>query len=166
MTIGYLTQNQLSADLTANGNLDPSVHDAVMAQLVADGIYNNTDSGPPIFTGPKAWVQEGTYTSPTLSYLNVVDITTSSGPVVVTTDPALKAIVLQTATPTQLYVEGTSNVYVALGTGADSVNLYDSGNDTVIGGSGGDTLGGGSGADLLMGGSGNDSLFGGSGQNT
>ena len=77
---------------------------------------------------------------------------------------------VQTPGPSQLFVTDDGvhfhDTYIALGTGHDSINLYDGGNDTVQGGNGGDIIGGGVGADSLIGGSGNDSLYGGTGANT
>jgi Ca2+-binding RTX toxin-like protein len=48
----------------------------------------------------------------------------------------------------------------------DNVKLFDSANDTLIGGLGNDTLDGGAGNDSLNGGAGNDSIIGGSGNDT
>jgi Ca2+-binding RTX toxin-like protein len=163
MSISYLTESQLSADLTANGNLDAAVRDDVLAALQTDGTYN------PANPNQTAWVQQGAYVPPSVNFVNVVDITTD-GTEYINTDAAMQAIVLQSPDPTQIYLtdDGThhNNVYVALGTGNDSVNLYDGGNDTVQAGSGDDVIGGGTGNDLLLGGTGNDSIFGGSGANT
>jgi len=162
MSVSYLTQAELSNDLNANGNIDSSVVNAVINQLKLDGIYNNN----PNDTTKRAWTEEGPYTAPTSGAIQVQDIT-SGGTSYVNTDPALKAIVVQTPSPVQIYVtdDGThhSNVFVGLGTGGDSVNLYDGGNDTVQGGSSGDVIGGGAGNSLLMGGGGDDTIFGGSG---
>lgn len=165
MTVSYLTQQELNDHLSLNGNLDANVRQAVIDKLKSEGIYNNNPTDP----SKTAWVQEGAYTPPTVNFVQVLDITTD-GTSYVQTDPALKAIVLQSPDPTQLYVTDNgvdhNNVYVALGTGHDSVNLYDGGNDTVLGGNGGDLIGGGAGASLLIGGSGNDSIYGGTGAST
>ena len=162
MTISYMTKAELDTNL-GTANIDASVKADVLNYLTTAGVYPAADPSK------EAWVQQGTYTSPTASIVQVLDITTS-GTFSVNTDPALSAIILQTPGPSQLFVtdDGThfNNVYVALGTGADSVNLFDGGNDTVQGGNGGDVIGGGIGNDLLIGGTGNDSLYGGPGANT
>ena len=161
MTISYLTESQLDSHLSANGNLDAAVRADVIAALQADGTYTSPTQ--------TAWVQEGAYAAPTVNFVQVLDIT-ADGTQYINTDAALKAVVLQSPDPTQIYLtdDGVhhNNVYVALGTGADSVNLYDGGNDTVQGGNGGDLIGGGAGASLLIGGTGNDSIYGGSGAST
>lgn len=163
MSISYLTQQQLIDHLNTNGSIDASVVTGVINQLKIDGIYNNTPTDP----SKLAWVQEGSFTTGTLAnFTQVLDITSASPGTVITTDPALKAIVVQTASPIQTYVQGSSDVYIGLGSGADSINLNDTGNDTVLGGGGNDLIGGGAGNDLIDGGAGNDSLYGGSGNNT
>jgi Ca2+-binding RTX toxin-like protein len=164
MSISYLTESQLDAHLSANGNLDPSVRADVIAALRADGTYNPGDPSQ------KAWVQEGPYNTPTVGFVQVLDITDGSGDQYVQTDAALQAVVVQTATPTRIYITDNAgdhnNVYVALGEGGDTVNLYDGGNDTVRGGTGNDTIGGGVGASSLFGGDGSDGIYGGPGQFT
>jgi Ca2+-binding RTX toxin-like protein len=61
---------------------------------------------------------------------------------------------------------GDNNVFVAAGQGSDTINLFDSGNDTVYGGGGNDVIHGGHGDSSLVGGDGNDSIYGGSGNDT
>src|SRR5438477_12142477 len=95
MTISYLTQSQLDAHLQANGNLDASVRADVIAALQADGTYTSPSD--------TAWVQEGAYASPTVNFVQVLDIT-ASGTSYIQTDPALKAVVLQSPSPTQIYL--------------------------------------------------------------
>jgi Ca2+-binding RTX toxin-like protein len=144
MPVSYIPESTLNTDLSG---LDSAVRTDVLNALNL-GAYQ---------------VQTGSYSS-TDPTATVLDVTGGSN--VVSTDDALKAIVFDSTAPGQYYVTGGSSVYVALGSGADSINLYDNGNDTVQGGNGGDVLGGGAGADLILGGTGNDQLYGGPGPNT
>ena len=163
MTISYLTQQELNDTLSSGGHIDNSVITDVLTQLQNDGIYNTNPNDPT----KTAWTQFGNYSSnDLLSSTQVLDITSTTQGALVNTDPSLKAIVLQTATPTQIYVEGSNSVYIGLGDNGDSINLYDTGNDTVQGGSGNDVIGGGGGNDVLMGGGGDDSIYGGQGPQT
>lgn len=163
MTVSYLTKTELGSDLTAAGHLDPSVQAALINSLVNSGVYD-----PGAEDGKKAWVEQGTYTSgPIPPTIQVLDLPNSA---TVQTDATLKAIIMDDAGGNQLYVTDApnahNNIFVAMGTGNDTVNLYDSGNDTVYGGSGDDVIGGGAGNSSLLGGAGNDSLYGGSGADT
>src|SRR5579859_6181344 len=165
MTITYLTKTELSTGPYVNwtADFDASVKSAFFASLEATGVY---DSGAE--DGKKAWVEYGTYAGgavpPVVQILDVQNSTT------VQTDATLKGIIMDDAGGNQLYVTDTpnagNNVFVAMGAGSDSVNLFDSSNDTVYGGSGNDTIGGGVGASSLFGGDGNDGLYGGSGNST
>lgn len=163
MTVSYLTKTELNADLTANGHLDPSVQAALIASLESKGVYD-----PGAEDGKKAWFQEGSYPGgPVSPLIQILDVTNST---TVKTDSTLKAIILDDAGGKQLYVTDApnahNNIFIAMGTGNDSVNLFDSGNDTVYGGAGDDVVGGGTGNSYIYGGDGNDSLFGGSGSDT
>jgi Ca2+-binding RTX toxin-like protein len=161
-TFSYMTESQLATQL-ASGNLDAAVQADVLSHLQAIGTYNPADPGL------TAFVETGSYAAPTADIVQVLDITTT-GTYAINTTSSLSTIVVQTPGPSQIYTvdDGVHfhDTYIALGTGSDSINLYDGGNDTVQGGSGADVIGGGVGKDLLIGGTGNDSLYGGPGENT
>jgi Ca2+-binding RTX toxin-like protein len=164
MTVSYLTKTELGGDLTAGGNLDPSVQAALLASLEGSGVYD-----PGVEDGKKAWVEEGSYPGGAVPpIVQVLDVTNST---TVKTDATLKAIIMDDAGGNQLYVtddpNAHNNIFIAMGSGSDSVNLFDSGSDTVYGGAGDDVIGAGAGGgDSIFGGDGNDSLFGGSGADT
>ncbi|MBR0750754.1 calcium-binding protein [Bradyrhizobium jicamae] len=163
MSVSYLTKTELNADLTASGHLDASVQAALLNALQSDGTYN-----PGAEDGKKAWVEQGAYSGGPLSpVIQVLDVTNST---TVQTTSTLKAIIMDDAGGNHLTVTDTQNagnsIFIAMGSGNDTLNLYDSGNDTVYGGGGNDVIGGGTGADSILGGDGNDSLYGGSGADT
>lgn len=161
MTISYLTEAQLQSSLSANGHINNAVIKGVLNQLEKDGVYG---AGGSSLGGE---VQAGHYASnDTAVFSQVLDITSADNGTVINTKPQLKAIVVQTDQPIQTFVTGSSDVFIGLGSGNDSMSLLDSGNDTVLGGAGADFITGGSGADLIKGGAGNDHLIGGSGANT
>jgi len=170
MAVTYLTKTELS-----NGNLgsvnwanfDPSVKSAFFASLEQTGVYD-----PGAEDGKKAWIEYGPFAggslSPIVQILDIANASPSSTTVV--TDATLKGIIMDDAGGNQLFVTDApnahNNVFIAMGTGSDSVNLWDSGNDTVYGGAGSDTIGGGVGNSSLFGGDGNDGIYGGSGNST
>jgi hypothetical protein len=84
----------------------------------------------------------------------------------VETTPNLKAIILDDNSAKLNVTGGDNDVFVAAGKGPDTINLFDSGNDTVYGGSGNDVIRGGHGDSSLVGGAGNDSIYGGTGNDT
>jgi Ca2+-binding RTX toxin-like protein len=160
MTISYLTEAQLQSTLSGNGHINNAVINGVLNQLEKDGVYGSDPT-----TGGE--VQAGPYISnDTAVFSQVLDITSAASGTVINTKPELKAIVVQTASPIQTFVTGSTDVYIGLGSGNDSISLLDSGNDTVLGGAGNDVITGGAGADLIQGGRGDDNIFGGSGANT
>ncbi|MEZ2142830.1 calcium-binding protein [Bradyrhizobium sp. DN5] len=113
----------------------------------------------------RAWFESGSFSGGSVPpVVNVLDVSQST---TVETTPNLKAIILDDAGGKTLDVIGGDNdVFVAMGKGSDSVNLYDSGDDTVYGGSGNDAIHGGHGNSSLFGGAGNDSIYGGTGNDT
>ncbi|CCD92757.1 Hemolysin-type calcium-binding region protein [Bradyrhizobium sp. ORS 375] len=163
MTVSYLTKTELNGDLTASGHFDPSVQAALISSLESTGVYT-----PGAEDGKKAWVESGAYSGGSVP--PIVQILEVSNSTTVQTSSTLKAIIMDDAGGNQLYVTDSQNahngIFIAMGTGADSVNLFDSGNDTVYGGAGADVIGGGAGNSYLYGGDGNDSIYGGSGSDT
>ncbi|MGY3619290.1 calcium-binding protein [Bradyrhizobium sp. USDA 10063] len=159
MAITYLTKTELGQFLHHTGNyIEPSVRKALIDSLESSGVFHD---------GTTAQVQYGPFpggaVSPGTQILNVASSTT------VETNPALKAIILNDAGGKTLNVSGGDNdVFVAMGEGSDTLNLFDSGNDTVYAGSGNDVInaGGASGNSSLYGGAGNDSIYGGTGNDT
>ncbi|MGJ5206482.1 calcium-binding protein [Bradyrhizobium sp. HKCCYLR20261] len=163
MTVSYLTKTELNSDLTASGHFDPTVQAALISSLESNGVYTSGAED-----GKKAWVESGTYSGGTVPpIVQVLEVTNST---TVQTSSTLKAIIMDDAGGNQLYVTDSQNagngVFIAMGKGNDSVNLFDSGNDTVYGGDGADVIGGGAGNSYLYGGDGNDSIYGGSGSDT
>lgn len=159
MAVSYLTQTELSSDISSGGNLDPAVQAAILASVGGGSAFYQTDSGVP--------PADATTTLP-LDSNTAIFSTSGSG--TVQTDPNLKSIIMNDAGGNQLYITdepgAANNITVAMGSGGDSLNLFDGGNDTVYGGAGGDTIGAGAGNDSIDGGAGNDSIFGGSGSDT
>lgn len=163
MTITYITRAELNQFINATGNFDTSVRNALITSLEHQGVYD------PLNNGMKAWFETDTSyaggpVSPIVQVLDVKNSTT------VQTDATLKGIIMDDAGGNHLFVtdlpNAHNNVFVAMGTGGDTVNLFDSGNDTVYGGSGNDAIGGGVGNSSLFGGAGDDSIYGGSGHDT
>jgi Ca2+-binding RTX toxin-like protein len=157
MAVNYLTQTELGQFLNQGGNIDPSVRSALFHSLEQSGVFQNDDSRVWFESGPFA----GGAVPPTIQLLDVSSSTS------VETNPALKGIILDDHGGKTLDVTGGHNdVFVAMGNGSDTVNLHDSGNDTVYGGSGNDVISGGHGNSSLVGGDGNDTITGGSGNDT
>ncbi len=123
MPIQYMTQPQLDAVLTANGNLDPSVRQAVLDQLNADGVYDY-----PAVPGLAAIVQTGANAplDPTAQVLDIDSPATTT----VTTDDGLDVIVHDVPGTSSLTVFGSSSVFIAAGHGNNSIVLSDTGDDT------------------------------------
>jgi Ca2+-binding RTX toxin-like protein len=182
-TVNYLTKTELPSAFNT-GNFDLASQQAVIKQLIADGLYDNSnpDDGKAvwvesdIFGGvpqPPPFDSSGNPTVP--SFVQVLEVEGRN--VTVSTDKVLDVIVDDGNGPNNiLNVTGHNNaVYIALGNANTTVNLEDKGNDTVRAGtsgndsitanSGKDVLLGGGGADTLQGGSGADSLYAGSGAN-
>ena len=95
--------------------------------------------------------------------VQILDVSQSTS---VQTNPNLKAIILDDHSARLDVTGGDNNIFVAAGKGSDTINLHDSGNDTVYGGSGNDVIRGGHGDSSLFGGAGNDSIYGGTGNDT
>jgi Ca2+-binding RTX toxin-like protein len=163
MAVSYLTKTELGQFLHHSGNIEASVRSALIDSLEDSGVFQ--DGGK---DSTRGWFESGPFSGgavpPTIQILDVSHSTT------VQTTPNLKAIIMDNAGGQHLNVTDTpgshNDVFVAMGEGSDSVNLYDNGNDTVYGGSGHDIIAGGSGNSSLFGGDGNDSIYGGSGGDT
>jgi Ca2+-binding RTX toxin-like protein len=167
LTVSYVTKGELSQDSGVQ-HLDPAVKAALFSALENDGTYT--------FPGERAFLEEGQYPGGplTLSQIQILETTNSTS---VTTDKALKAIIMDDkgGAGHSLTVDGGKHdEFIAMGTGGDTVTLNDKGNDTVYGGAGkdfidarnntgDDSLVGGAGKDTIWGGSGNDTLRGGTG---
>ena len=145
MPVQYMTDPQLDAYLTSNGNLDPSVRQAVLDQLNADGVF-----GLPSNPALTAVVQTGTNGS--------LDADSGGyGCRNAATTPATKTgdriwISSSSASPStqSLTVLGSTNVFVATGHGNNAIILNDTGDDTVMAGSGNDTLTAGAGEETVL----------------
>ena len=179
-TVNYLTKTDLH-DAFNTGHFDAASQQAVINQLILDGLYTNSTPDD----GRSVWVESDIYKgvkqpplfdstghSQVPGFVQVLEVEGSN--VKVNTDSTLKIIVDDGSHPNNfLEVDGGNHpVYVALGNSNTTVDLDDKGNDTVLGGSGNDSilansgndvLMGGNGADTIQGGSGADSLYGGSG---
>ncbi|MBB4259942.1 calcium-binding protein [Bradyrhizobium sp. CIR3A] len=161
MAVSYLTKTELGQFLHQNGNhIEASVRSALIDSLEQSGVFSD-DPGD----ASRAWFESGPFSGGSVPpVVNVLDVSQST---TVETTPNLKAIILDDAGGKTLDVIGGDNdVFVAMGKGSDSVNLYDSGDDTVYGGSGNDAIHGGHGNSSLFGGAGNDSVYGGTGNDT
>lgn len=160
MAISYLTKTELDRFLHQNGNhIEASVRSALIESLERSGVYSDHPGDT-----SKAAFQSGPFSGTVPTGVQILDIAQST---TVETTPNLKAIIFDDAGGKTLNVIGGHNdVFIAMGKGSDSVNLYDYGNDTVYGGSGNDAIRGGHGNSSLFGGAGNDSIFGGSGNDT
>jgi Ca2+-binding RTX toxin-like protein len=161
MAVSYLTKTELGQFLHQNGNhIEASVRSALIDSLEHSGVFNDSPGDT-----TRAWFESGPFsggTSPPV--VQILDVSQST---TVETTPNLKAIILDDAGGETLDVIGGDNdVFIAMGKGSDSVNLYDSGDDTVYGGSGNDGIHGGHGNSSLFGGAGNDSIYGGTGNDT
>lgn len=160
MAISYLTKTELDRFLHQNGNhIEASVRSALIESLERSGVYSDHPGDT-----SKAAFQSGPFSGTVPTGVQILDIAQST---TVETTPNLKAIIFDDAGGKTLNVIGGHNdVFIAMGKGSDSVNLYDYGNDTVHGGSGNDAIRGGHGNSSLFGGAGNDSILGGSGNDT
>ncbi|TYO62065.1 calcium-binding protein [Bradyrhizobium hipponense] len=161
MAVSYLTKTELGQFLHQNGNhIEASVRSALIDSLEHSGVFSD-DPGD----APRAWFESGPFSGGSVPpVVQVLDVSQSA---TVETTPNLKAIILDDAGGKTLDVTGGDNdVFIAMGKGSDSVNLYDSGDDTVYGGSGNDAIHGGHGNSSLFGGAGNDSIYGGTGNDT
>jgi RTX calcium-binding nonapeptide repeat (4 copies) len=119
MAIAYDTQHQLD-HLFASGGLDLSVRNAIIHQLMEDGLFTEP--------GSRVWVQEGSggNHSPQAQVLYL-----DGGHEQVRTDSNLGAIVDTGHGPLQ--VTGSNDVFVAVGQGVNQVNLSGTtGNDEVM----------------------------------
>src|SRR4051812_29668436 len=136
--MAYLTKTQLNAQLAGNGNLDATVRNALIQSLVADLIYSAVEDG-------KLAEVDSSQGGPIP--VNVLDLGGSLN--IVATNPDLKAIAIDTSAPSTLYLTGAGGasnsnpLFVGLGNGGDTVQLFATQYVDVLGGSGADVLGGG-----------------------
>jgi Ca2+-binding RTX toxin-like protein len=189
-TASYLTKTDLP-DALKTGNLDLSAQNAIIQQLINDGLYTaGADNGQSV------WVESDIYDGkqqpplfdsggdPTVFGLASV-LEVEGANVTVNTDATLKVIVddgKNSGGNTLTLTGGANPELIVLGKTDTKVTLLDQGNDTVLGsgndtiiangsddsliaGTGNDSLVGGAGHDTLIGGSGHDTLQGGSGAN-
>src|ERR1700733_10899986 len=170
--VNYLTKTEIGNAFNT-ANLDPSAQNAIIHQLVKDGLYTTPDNGnavwveSDIYQGvlpPPLFGADGDPTVP--AFVQVLEVEGKN--VTVQTDDTLKVIVDDGvhSQNTLTVTGGNSPEFIVLGNSNTIVNLQDSGNDTVRAGSGDDSITGNSGDDRLVGGSGADSLYGGSGNDT
>jgi len=167
--VNYLTKTELHHAFNT-GNLDASAQQAIIDQLIKDGLYSTSNDGKAV------WVESDIYKgvpqhpffdangNPTVPpFVQVLEVEGQN--VTVHTDSALKVIVDDGShSHNTLNVTGGSNPeFIVLGNSNTTVNLNDSGNDTVIGGDGNDSITANSGNDKIYGDEGNDTLRGGSG---
>jgi Ca2+-binding RTX toxin-like protein len=178
-TVSYLTKTDLP-DALKTGNLDLSAQNAIIQQLIKDGLYT---AGPD--HGRSVWVESDIFNgvqqpplfdSPTGSDPNdpnpfalasVLEV--EGAKVTVNTDAALKVIVDDgnaSGTNTLTVTGGATPELIVLGNSNTKVTLLDHGSDTILAGDGNDTLLANDGDDSLVADSGNDSLVGGSGHDT
>ncbi len=158
MAVSYLTKTELGQFLQHNGNIEASVRSALIDSLEQSGVFKDTDNTT------RGWFEYGPFhggaVPPVIQILDVSHSTT------VETNPNLKAIILDDHSGKLNVTGGDNDVFVAGGKGSDTINLHDSGDDTVYGGSGNDVIHAGQGDSSLFGGAGNDSIFGGTGNDT
>src|ERR1700733_14991168 len=155
--VNYLTKTELP-DAFNTGNLDPSVQNAIIHQLVKDGLFTTPDNGNAVwvesdfFQGALQPPLFGSDGSPVVSpVIQVLEVAGKN--VTVQTDDSLKVIVDDGthAQNTLNVIGGNSPEFIALGNSNTTVNLQDSGNDTVLAGAGDDSITGNSGDDRLVG---------------
>lgn len=159
MAVSYLTKTELGDLLQHNGNIEAGVRSALIDSLEHSGVFQ--DGGE---DGTRGWLEYGPFEGgPVPPTVQILDVSNSTH---VETNPNLKAIVLDDHSAKLDVTGGDNDVFVAAGRGDDTINLFDSGNDTVYGGGGNDVIRGGHGDSSLFGGAGNDSIFGGSGSDT
>jgi Ca2+-binding RTX toxin-like protein len=158
MAVSYLTKTELGDFLHSNGNIEAGVRSALIDSLEQSGVFNEGDNSA------RGWLESGPFAGgavpPTIQILDVSNSTN------VQTNPNLKAIVLDDRSARLNVTGGENDVFVAAGRGNDTINLRDSGDDTVYGGGGNDVIRGGHGDSSLFGGAGNDSIYGGTGNDT
>jgi hypothetical protein len=174
----YLTKTDLAA--ASDSNLDDSVKNAVINQLIQSGVFDNSDpdDGRTIFLesdrlGGVLSTDQGSLSTPLFVGPNVAPfiqgLQVESMDVTVKTTASLKAIVddgRDAGTHTLKLIGDAHDTFVGLGNQNTIVTLLDHGNDTVQSGSGSDTIYANDGADSLIAGAGNDLLVGGAGQDT
>lgn len=158
MAVSYLTKTELGEFFHSNGNIEAGVRSALIDSLEQSGVFNDDDNSA------RGWLQSGPF--PGGEVPPVVQILGVSNSTNVETNPNLKAIVLDDHSARLDVTGGDNDVFVAAGKGHDTINLNDSGNDTVYGGSGNDVIRASEGDNLLFGGAGNDSIYGGTGNDT
>jgi Ca2+-binding RTX toxin-like protein len=173
--VTYLTKTELP-DAFKTSNLNPSLQQAIIDQLIAGGLYTG---GPD--DGHAVWVESDIHNGPTNplfdsdgipvvpGFVSVLEVEGNN--VTVQTDSTLKVIVddgkASGANVNTLNVIGGANSeLIVLGNSKTVVNLLDHGNDTVLGGGGNDTMFANDGNDSLVAGAGDDKLVGGSGHDT
>ncbi|HEU5409093.1 MAG TPA: calcium-binding protein [Nitrospira sp.] len=158
MAVSYLTKTELGEFLHHNGNIEAGVRSALIDSLEQSGVFHNTEDGT------RGWLESGPFHGgPVPPVVQILDVSQSTS---VQTNPNLKAIILDDHSARLDVTGGDNNIFVAAGKGSDTINLHDSGNDTVYGGSGNDVIRGGHGDSFLFGGAGNDSIYGGTGNDT
>src|SRR6185312_10683629 len=158
MAVSYLTKTELGQFLQHNGNIEASVRSALIDSLEQSGVFKEGDNST------RAWLESGPFHGGTVPPVTqILDVSNSTS---VQTNPNLKAIVLDDHSAKLNVTGGDNDIFVAAGRGSDTINLRDSGDDTVYGGSGNDVIRGGHGDSSLFGGAGNDSIFGGTGNDT
>jgi Ca2+-binding RTX toxin-like protein len=178
MTVSYLTRTDLGKEDGVK-NLDTDVKKALLNALYADGIY--THSGDPHET---AVFQDDLDLGKVDPTTQILELDTNNAAIDTSANPSLAAIIMDDAggphgdgNAHNLTVTGSDSIFVAMGDGADTVTLNDSGNDTVYGGgghdfidatnsTGHDSLVGAGGHDVLLGAGGYDTIYGGSGRDT
>lgn len=158
MAVSYLTKTELDHFVQHNGNIEAGVRSALIDSLEQSGVFHDTDDST------RGWLQSGPFSGgPVPPVIQILDVSQSTN---VQTNPNLKAIILDDHSAKLDVNGGDNDIFVAAGRGSDTINLHDSGNDTVYGGSGNDEIRGGHGDSSLFGGAGNDSIFGGTGNDT
>src|ERR1700761_574936 len=158
--MSYLTKHELKDSLAGGHNLDAGVQKAIIDQLIADGIYTKGPSDLRAEVDPYLTSTDG-------RPVQVLDTFGTYSIVNTSVDPSLKVIVDDTSKDATLIVKGSTDVFVTVGTGNDTIKLNDTGHDTVLGGGGNDhiygngssTLHAGTGHDTIQG-YGNDEIFG------
>jgi hypothetical protein len=158
MAVSYLTKTELGDFLHQNGNIEAGVRSALIDSLEQSGVFKDDEDST------RGWLQSGPFHGGAVPpAVQILDVSHSTS---VETNPNLKAIVLDDNSARLNVTGGDNDVFVAAGKGSDTINLHDSGDDTVYGGGGNDVIRGGHGDSSLFGGAGNDSIFGGTGNDT
>jgi Ca2+-binding RTX toxin-like protein len=158
MAVSYLTKTELGEFLHHNGNIEAGVRSALFDSLEQSGVFKDDDNSA------RGWLESGPFHGGAVPpVVQILDVSQSTS---VQTNPNLKAIILDDHSARLDVTGGDNNIFVAAGKGSDTINLHDSGNDTVYGGSGNDVISGGHGDSSLFGGAGNDSIYGGTGNDT